>query len=137
MSTAYLVTRGAYSDYRVVCVAASREVADEIVAFLNRAEATYEAAVEELPIVSSLAEAQPRQAWTVWINKDGDEIDSSTTTALLEDELYETEGGEVLDPNLWSGMDRAATGESYRGHDVALKAARDALAQRKATEAGV
>lgn len=122
----YIVTEGCYSDYRIEAVFSDRAKADEFVEFRNRYERGSDYQVEIWPVDSA---NRGDILYCVWVNRDGECVGQQT-------KVCERSRPEDYISNLNS---RSGTiyAESTRGYDVALKIARDKLAEIKAKEAGV
>ena len=130
MTTAYLISKGAYSDYLVYFVSLDRAAAERIVARLNRGDGTpYE--IEERMLVESGDEQVERAWYSVKVDAEGREVKRWTGTSLIGHE-YNEEG------QIWSTLRRSEiSATSYVSYDVALKAARDELARAKAEHGGL
>lgn len=147
MSRVYGVAAGAYSDYRVEFICLTREIADALAAKLNAAQTPkrkYQRegdvyTVEEMSMVTDVDEVEYRPSWCVWVDGEG-QLLSRRYSKNAYDSKWVTGGdmdrtAEVL--GISDHPDVRMFAQSYRGHDVALKAARDKLAQLKAEEAGL
>ena len=130
MTTAYLISKGEYSDYSVYFVSLDRAAAERIVARLNRGNANlYE--IEECPLVESGDEQVERIAYHVTVDRDGREVERQSFVVLVGHERNDE--GEA-----WADYTGAhVEGVSYVSYDVALKAARDELAKVKAEHGGL
>ena len=119
----YIVTEGCYSDYRIEAVFSDRAKADEFVEFRNLYEHGSYYQVETWPVDSAKC---GDIVYCVWVNRSGECVEQQTEVrehSEPEDYVH-SRGGTIY-------------AESTRGYDVALKIARDKLAEIKAREAGV
>jgi hypothetical protein len=151
MSKVYGVARGAYSDYRVEFICPTKEIAEALIAKLNGGRKAYDEdedyqwgsgsdyRLAEFSMVTDIADVVRPPSWRVWIDTDGnvvtedyEEQDTLNQWAVLEDNDIATQINGV-----YSQPTAAVCGSSYRGRDVALKVARDKLAEIKAAAAGL
>lgn len=126
MKKVYLIESGEYSDYRVDYVVASKKVAKTICERLNRVDDRYD--VSERVLIESPDDGEIKTMFYVRTDAHGTELERWTYTRHGSSEQFEDNG--------WAAR-WAAGGQSCRGHDVALKIARDKLAEVKAKEAGL
>ena len=130
MTTAYLISKGEYSDYSVYFVSLDRAVAEKIVARLNRDHGIlYE--IEERPLVVSGDEQVERIVYLVIVDREGREVERQSFAVLIGHER-DDEGEARPD---YTGV--RTVGVSYVSYDVALKVARDELAEAKAEQGGL
>ena len=130
----YIVTSGSYSSYDICEVFTTRRLAREYLKRRQPHNPWSEFRIETWPLNS--AKVDPVIDWTVWVDKDGNEVDSQSWVH------WECPGKDssrrITSPPMHAQRSTAAVeASSARGHDVALKIARDKLAQIKAKEAGV
>lgn len=126
---AYIVTDGAYSDYHICQVFDSEKAAQDYKEMRRRLDECFIGDIEVWtlnaePVIAPIV-------YRVYIDREGQEVERNTH----------------LDWNGWNNGDEvfvsshvsdyAVGAESTRGYDVALKIARDKLAEMKAKEAGV
>jgi hypothetical protein len=128
----YVVSRGSYSDYRVLCAAPDKATAEELCAALNsHTHNCYEqATVEELPLVRNVKELGPVTVYIAFIDaRSGEIVDANPRTQYA----YPWDSG--MDTRYLAGTYKGhdmVRGASTRGYDEAIKAARDHLAEYKA-----
>jgi hypothetical protein len=133
----YLISHGSYSDYSVDAVVTTKGTAEVIVNRLNGLKSNdfdlYD--VEERPLITSPSDVEARVYHLVWIDRDGNPTEESThvKTSLDFDPLPEDNSSDTK----FARDGTVAFGQSSRGRDVALKIARDKLAEIKAAEAGL
>jgi hypothetical protein len=131
MKTAYLISTGSYSDYHVEYVCATKDVAEEILERLNRYEGRDEFRMEERRLLESSDELEAGIIYSVLVDKDGREVRRFSYAWHGESEPQES----TYRVKNWHEYEVSAT--SPRGYDVALKAARDVLAEGKAEAEGL
>lgn len=114
-----VVTEGSYSDYHILAVFAEKKLADQ---FAEAAGGSVE--------VYNIRTGMPERAtcYSVMIDAEGNE----TSRWSHFDWDFEKEPERA-----WKTGVPGFMAASYRGYDVALKAARDALAQWRARKAGL
>lgn len=127
----YIVTSGYYSDYKIVAVFSEKTAADSFCEFRNKnMQKTFEITeynVEEYPLDAAIE----KFIYYVYVNESGVEsIESESRGRYQQFFNYDDDIIDVLE----SGLIRAG---STRGYDVALKIARDKLAEIKAKESGI
>lgn len=118
MNNVYIVTSGQYSDYGIEAVFVDRDLAEQ---FAAKCDGT----VQDWDILRQVPKRIVISCVT--IDADGSELHGWSY------ERWDHEG-ETEDAKVSGGL---VIVRSYRGHDVALKAARDKLAQWKAEQAGL
>lgn len=156
----YIVTKGSYSDYHIICACPLKKTAKEAAGRYNRLTGMRGYAdgyadkhrVEELAWVTDPAsDIVLETLYEVEVNDDGEvvrqyEISYASPGSPMDDEYYDdsshpvTRVNEYYDPSSQSFQRVNGTriqGRSRRGYDVALKVARDKLAELKAQDAGI
>ncbi len=128
---AYAVTSGSYSDYRVHLVCLDEATAEAVCDRMNSLERNPDYSVEEIPLVAGPEEIVLRREYVVMLRPDGSEqmrlvANEAPVVAPIGD-----------DPPARVSQHGGVNAESYRGFEVAEKAARDKLAELKAREAGL
>jgi len=136
MKTIYVVTSGEYSDCSVHVICLTRELAETVAAKINAHTNHYDAevTVEEKPLAESADDVHTVVYYIVEIDADGRELDRRTFDSWS---CYESPIETRVGTPLYGPGAILARGVSERGYDVALKAARDALATHKAKLADV
>lgn len=126
MKSVFLVVKGDYSEYSVMCVCPTREVAEAVAEKFNAGKEEWqsEAGVEEVNFLENPNEALRRTWYCVQIDEEGNERGRS----MYNDWNFNPKFSERAMPHY---------AESTRGYDVALKAARDKLAEAKAKREGL
>lgn len=125
MKILYAISRGSYSDYRVVCVADTPEKAEGIAAYLNKYQAEYSQhyEVEEMHHVEDASELRPTKIFEVFADWHGREEESGRK----EYYAYPWEAAGMTHHGGWG-----AIGISDKSFDHALKSARDHITQLRA-----
>lgn len=128
----YIVTAGSYSSYRICEVFDNKKLANEYVKKRSKSNPWFAGCVETWPLNKSMKE--PKTVWSVHIDRQGKEVSS--------DSWIDWGGEHCRDTASIPGLKRVTDttyiiAKSTRGRDVALKIARDKLAEMKAKEAGV
>lgn len=124
----YIVTKGEYSDYHIMAAFANKSTAEE---FAKKATGPYdEARVETYDLRGDMPKQITR--YFVEVDSDGNVVQKSTWKQW-DFEREKEKGTAVYRDH--HGLHCWAS--SYRGYDVATKAARDKLAQWKARKAGI
>lgn len=134
MNEIYVVTEGSYSDYGIVCVCADRALADRIVELRNRGSYLVDdAMVEVYEVVEDIARTGLRKMYHAKVDREGRVIEKRLS------EKFEWDLGEPphIDGDAYPQYDGSVSAWSYRSLDVAVKAARDKLAELKARQEGV
>ena len=124
----YVVTEGEYSDYHIVAVFSDRESAQALVDVKDPND--YDKRQIEEYWLNGGPVAQLTE-YRVWVDKNGVETGRNETTKP------DTKPDEVTEQSWNMGRYQGGAGAmSTRGYDVALKIARDKLAEQKARETG-
>jgi len=130
----YLLTAGEYSDYQVLAVCRTRELAEFLAKRVGKHKRE-EVRVEEYPLVKSVDEFIPLTIYFVRIDTEGNEVHRRTYHEMFFGEAAPDDIESLGWPT--SADATGAFGCSSRGYDAALKAARDKLAEFKAQKAGL
>lgn len=129
--TIWAVSSGSYSDYGVHAICSSKRIAEEVAERLG-------AEVEEFPYVTNASQTWSKLTYYVYINAKGEVVRrfDARSGGLGEQPPASPEYAWTYGPYGQSDGS-VAYGCSDRGFEVALKAARDKLAQSNAEKAGV
>jgi hypothetical protein len=124
----YIVTQGSYSDYRIERVFDDKALANEYVR-VHTEHGGYDYGIEEYDVNASIPRIEI--IYTVEVDENGDEV-CRRSSACDDPEWtsHESSGDSYR-------RDAVVRGESNRGYDVALKIARDKLAEMKAQREGI
>jgi competence CoiA-like predicted nuclease len=130
---AYIVTQGSHSDYTIAAIFANKEMAEQHIATASKLATHHNFNdVEEWEVNSTLP--PHRVSYRVQIDLDGEVVyKTSDVEWSPTDEPVEN----VQESYLSGARETSFWAISYRGFDVATKAARDKLAQWKAEQAGL
>lgn len=135
MASSWGVVHGEYSDYRVDAICSTAEVASALADRLNahgKDAHPYPYRAEEFEFVSDVTTTWYGRLYHVTVNDEG------TESTRWSEACHEFNGVAPEDSaDAWRARSVGAGACSTRGFDVALKAARDALARLKAETAGI
>jgi hypothetical protein len=124
----YIVTSGSYSDYSIDRVFDDKVLADEYVR-IHTEHGGYDMRVEEYDVNAALPRIEI--IYTVEVDETGEEVCRRSSACDEPEWTSHESSGESY------RRDAIARGGSTRGYDVALKIARDKLAEMKAQREGI
>lgn len=131
MKRVYAISSGEYSDYNVHVICPSKKIASAVLARMRSTQGYNPLWVEEIPLAESADDIIIRTVYQVEINKGGEETLRNSCKVIIWDDK---DNERLEQAKVWDGK---AWAVSYRGYDVALKAARDKLGIKQAEDEGV
>lgn len=133
----WFISSGNYSDYSPNFACPDEATANEIAARMNAIEGDGTYQVESLGMISDLSELQADTTYYVFIDMGGNETSRHQSSNAIFSAERPAESIYAREQSGFRHMPDRVQAHSNRGYDVALKAARDKLAEVKARAVGL